>query len=185
MDDRSLSKLLALALRHHPERLGVELDHAGWVDVDELLAGLAGHGRPVTRAQLERVVARSDKQRFSLDPATDRIRANQGHSVPVDLGLAPREPPAVLFHGTAERSVEPIFSTGLNRRGRHAVHLSPDVATARRVGSRRGPSVVLAVDAARMHEDGHTFAMSANGVWLVDAVPPEYLSLSRPSATEP
>lgn len=163
-------------LRHRPELIGIHLDEGGWVAVDELLAGLAAHGTPMTRAQLERIVSTSDKQRFALRGG--RIRASQGHSVPVDLGLTPVPPPAVLFHGTPERNVEPILRDGLRRGARHHVHLSPDVATATRVGARRGRSRVLAVDAAAMSRDGWVFLRSENGVWLVDAVPPAYLRLT-------
>jgi putative RNA 2'-phosphotransferase len=174
-DDVRTSKLLSLVLRHQPEKVGLTLDPAGWVDVETLLAALRAHGRPVTRADLERIVATSDKQRFALDRAADRIRANQGHSVGVDLGLPVAEPPAVLYHGTPDRNLASIQRDGLRRGSRHDVHLSADVATARRVGARRGRAVVLAVDTAGMVAAGHEFRVSANGVWLVDAVPPAYL----------
>lgn len=173
MDDLRLSKLLSLLLRHQPDRVGLQLDHGGWVGVPALLDALGRHGRSVTRAQLERVVLGDDKQRFAL--TGDRVRANQGHSVPVDLGLAPQPPPHRLFHGTLRSNLEPILRTGLQRAGRHAVHLSADEATAVRVGARRGPPVVLSVDAAGMHRDGHVFTRSENGVWLVAEVPPAYL----------
>ena len=175
-DRRATSKLLSLVLRHRPGLLGIALDERGWVDVDVLLAALAEHGRPLTRAELEQLVASSDKQRFALDG--DRIRASQGHSVPVDLGLVPVAPPPVLFHGTPDRFVDAILREGLRRGSRHHVHLSPDLETARRVGARRGPPQVLSVDAAAMSRDGAVFYRSANGVWLVDAVPPAYLRLA-------
>ena len=170
------SKLLSLVLRHRPELIGIRLDAGGWVEVDELLAALAAFGKPMSRAQLERVVATSDKQRFALEGG--RIRASQGHSVPVDLGLEPVEPPPLLFHGTPERNVAPILREGLRKGSRHHVHLSPDVPTALRVGARRGRPRVLEVDAAAMARDGHVFLRSANGVWLVDVVPPAYLRLA-------
>ena len=169
------SKLLSLVLRHRPELVGVTLDEGGWVDVGELLAALDRFGRPMSRAQLERLVATSDKQRFTLRDG--RIRAAQGHSVPVDLGLVPVPPPDVLFHGTPERNVDAVLREGLRRGSRHHVHLSPDVGTATRVGARRGRPRVLEVDAAAMARDGHAFLRSDNGVWLVDAVPPSYLRL--------
>ena len=169
------SKLLSLVLRHRPELAGVHLDDAGWVDVEVLLVGLAAAGRPMTRARLEHLVASSDKQRFTL--RDERIRAAQGHSVPVELGLPPVAPPPVLFHGTPLRNVGPILRTGLTRRSRHAVHLSGDAATARRVGARRGPAAVLHVAAGAMAADGLVFRRADNGVWLVEAVPPRYLSL--------
>ena len=185
MDDRRLSKLLSLVLRHEPGRLDVELDPAGWVPVDVLLSALGHHGVVVSRAQLERVVAKSDKQRFTIDREGDRIRANQGHSVAVDLGLRPLPPPDRLYHGTAERNVERILRAGLLRVSRHAVHLSPDVATATTVGARHGRPVVLVVDSGRMHADGHLFTRSDNGVWLTESVPPAYLRLlpSTPGST--
>ena len=163
-------------LRHQPQLIGLRLDDGGWVDVEDLLAALAAHGRPLTRAQLERLVADSDKQRFALEGG--RIRASQGHSVPVELGLEPVQPPAVLFHGTPERNVDAILREGLHKGSRHHVHLSPDVDTAQRVGARRGRPRVLQVDAAAMAAAGHVFLRSANGVWLVDAVPPAYLRLT-------
>jgi putative RNA 2'-phosphotransferase len=175
--DRRLSKLLSLVLRHDPSVAGLTLDPGGWVDPDELVAGLRERRRGVTRADVERVVATNDKQRFALDATQNRIRANQGHSLAVDLGLPRRQPPPVLFHGTVAASVAGILREGLHRRSRRAVHLSSDRATAARVGARRGRPAVLRVDAARMHIDGYEFSVSDNGVWLVEAVPPEYLCM--------
>lgn len=178
VDDVRLSKLLSLVLRHDPGRIGVSLDSAGWISVPTLLAALAEHGYDVSRERLAHVVARSDKQRFVLDEGTNRIRANQGHSVPVDLGLPPSHPPTVLYHGTPVRNVESILREGLVPKGRHAVHLSADQVTAHRVGARRGAHVVLAINASAMHRDGHTFFVSANGVWLTESVPARYLRVS-------
>jgi putative RNA 2'-phosphotransferase len=169
------SRFLSLVLRHEPDRIGLTLDPGGWVAVDELLAALAAHRRPMTRARLDRVVADNDKQRFAFDATGTRIRASQGHSVQVELGYAEAEPPAVLFHGTHPGALAAIRREGLRPMQRHAVHLSPDRETAGRVGARRGRPVVLVVDAARMAAAGHRFRVSANGVWLTDAVPPEYL----------
>lgn len=171
----AVSKYLAAHLRHRPQRLGLVLDRGGWVGVDELLAASARDGFPVTRAELEHVVATSDKQRYAFDAAGLRIRANQGHSVDVELDLPAATPPEVLFHGTVERFMEAIRREGLRPMGRHDVHLSADEDTARRVGARRGRPVILRVDAAAMHRAGHAFRRSANGVWLASAVPPEYL----------
>lgn len=178
MDDARLvkvSKYLSKHLRHQPERLGLRLASGGWVAVDGLLAACARHNFPLTREELEEVVARNDKQRFSFDETRKLIRANQGHSVEVDLELEPVEPPSLLYHGTGERSVESISSSGLRKMSRHHVHLSADVETARRVGARHGRPVVFAVDAAAMQAAGLEFYISANGVWLVESVPPEYL----------
>jgi putative RNA 2'-phosphotransferase len=168
-----VSKYLAAHLRHHPERIGLTLDGGGWALVPDLLDAAARHGFPFTRAELEHVVATDGKQRYALDG--DRIRAVQGHSVDVDLGLPVTAPPDLLYHGTTGRFVAAIRREGLRPMGRHAVHLSADTATARRVGARRGPPVVHVVDAARMAADGHEFRVSANGVWLTAAVPPRYL----------
>ncbi|MFE7539909.1 RNA 2'-phosphotransferase [Streptomyces platensis] len=168
-----LSKYLAKHLRHEPERIGITLDAQGWVPVAELMAAAARHGFPFTREELAAVVAGNDKQRYALDG--DRIRANQGHSVPVDLDLPPAVPPAHLFHGTVARSVAAIREEGLRPMSRHAVHLSPDRETATRVGARRGKPVVLTVDAGAMHRAGHVFRVSANGVWLTSRVPAPFL----------
>lgn len=170
-----ISKYLSKHLRHQPERLGLTLAPGGWVSVDHLLTACAAHQFPITRAQLEEVVATNDKQRFSFDPTGKLIRANQGHSVEVDLQLEPQVPPDVLYHGTGEKAVELILQSGLIKMSRHHVHLSRDVETARRVGTRHGCPVVFAIAAAAMYKAGFTFYCSENGVWLVDAVPPEYL----------
>jgi putative RNA 2'-phosphotransferase len=170
-----VSKRLSYVLRHRPESIGVALDAAGWVDVGTLLAALAATGLPLTRPELEQVVAADDKRRFAFDATGTRIRASQGHSVPVSLGYEATRPPDELFHGTVGRVVPAILREGLRPGNRHAVHLSPDVGTARAVGARRGRPVVLRVDAAGMAADGWSFSRSANGVWLVAAVPPSYL----------
>jgi putative RNA 2'-phosphotransferase len=172
-----VSKYLSLHLRHHPERLGLTLGAGGWVAVDQLLDACARDGFPITRAELEEVVATNDKQRYSFDETGTLIRANQGHSAPVDLELEPVEPPALLYHGTGDGSVAVIQAEGLKKMARHHVHLSADVATARKVGMRHGRPVIFAVDAAAMRRDGHLFYRSANGVWLVDSVAPQYLTL--------
>lgn len=172
MDEQRLlkvSKYLSRHLRHDPDRIGIELDEHGWVEVDALLQALTDQRFPVTRAELEEVVARNDKQRFALRDG--RIRANQGHTVDVDLALDPAEPPPVLFHGTSVRFLDDIRATGLKAMDRHDVHLSPDRGTAVKVGSRRGRPVVLKIDAARMAAEGHAFYESENGVWLTEYVP--------------
>lgn len=179
-DDRliRISKRLSYHLRHHPDELGLTLEPGGWVPVDELLAALARKGMAISRAELEEVVARNNKRRFAFDETGERIRANQGHSVEVDLGLEPVEPPAELYHGTGERAVAAILREGLRKMRRHHVHLSADQETARAVGARHGRPVVLIVDAAAMHKAGHRFYRSANGVWLVDEVPATFLSVA-------
>lgn len=172
-----VSKRLSHVLRHRPDSIGLVLDDAGWADVDELLAALAASGFPLTPRELEDVVARNDKQRFAFDESGTRIRAQQGHSVVVDLGHPFEQPPAELFHGTVERFLPAILREGLRAGRRHAVHLSSDVLTARAVGARRGHAVVLRVDAAGMAAAGQVFTRSPNGVWLVDAVAPPHLSV--------
>lgn len=143
--------------------------------MDELLAACARHGFPVDRDELEEVVERNDKRRFAFDESGCRIRAQQGHSTPVDLGLEPVEPPPILYHGTGERALSTILENGLQKMGRHHVHLSPDAATAEKVGARRGRPVVLEINAEAMHRNGWGFYRSGNGMWLVDHVPPRYL----------
>ncbi|HEX8175528.1 MAG TPA: RNA 2'-phosphotransferase [Pyrinomonadaceae bacterium] len=170
-----VSKYLSKHLRHQPERLGLVLEPGGWVRVDELLAACRAHNFPVKRAELDEVVARNDKQRFSFDASREMIRANQGHTIEVDLQLEAKAPPPLLYHGTGSRSVESILKDGLSKMARHHVHLSRDVETAARVGARHGRPTVFEVNAAAMHGDGHEFYVSANGVWLVESVPPKYL----------
>ena len=177
-EDRSrvrASRWLSLVLRHDPGTFGVALDSAGWTPVDALLAAAGRAGIPLDDASLRRVVEENDKRRFSLSEDGRMIRASQGHSVEVDLGLEPVEPPAVLFHGTATRFLDSIRREGLIPGSRRHVHLSADEGTATAVGSRHGRPAVLRVDAARMHAEGHRFFRSANGVWLTVRVPAEYL----------
>ncbi|MFC0864264.1 RNA 2'-phosphotransferase [Sphaerimonospora cavernae] len=176
MDERRLvkiSKYLAKHLRHEPGRIGIELDAHGWVKVDVLLAAAASHGFPISRPELELVVAGNDKRRYVIEG--DRIRASQGHTVPVDLDLPVVEPPSCLYHGTVARSVAAIRREGLRPMSRHHVHLSPERETATRVGARRGKPIVLVVDAGAMHAAGYEFRVSANGVWLVDHVPAGFI----------
>ncbi|EMF01138.1 RNA 2'-phosphotransferase [Streptomyces mobaraensis NBRC 13819 = DSM 40847] len=168
-----VSKYLSKHLRHEPGRIGLRLDAAGWVRIDELLAAAAAHGFPFTREELVHVVAVDDKRRFAVDG--ERIRARQGHSVPVDLALPPAEPPPYLYHGTVARFLPAIRAEGLRPMNRHHVHLSPDRETATRVGARRGRPVVLAVDSGAMRAAGHVFHVTGNGVWLTAAVPARYL----------
>jgi putative RNA 2'-phosphotransferase len=146
------------------------------VAVDKLLVAADKNGFPISYDELVDCVETNDKQRFAFDETGDRIRANQGHSVEVDLQLEEREPPEFLYQGTVKRFLASILEEGLVRGKRHHVHLSKDVETALKVGSRRGKAVILTVDTGRMNRDGHKFLLSANGVWLTDSVPPGYLS---------
>lgn len=173
---KELSKFMSLVLRHEPDRIGIVLDPAGWTALEVFVSKLRKAGHKVERADVERVVADNDKKRFTISADGRRIRAAQGHSVPVDLGLEPKTPPDILFHGTASTSLDSIFGSGLNAGGRRQVHLSLDHDTAVKVGGRHGKPVVLKVDCAKMVADGFKFYQADNGVWLVDGVPAAYLS---------
>jgi putative RNA 2'-phosphotransferase len=171
----TVSKFLSKHLRHTPEAIGLTLEDGGWIAIDTLLDACSKHGFPIKRDQLDEVVRTNDKKRFAIDDAGVRIRANQGHSTPVDLQLQPVEPPAVLYHGTAEKNLTVIQAFGLLKTKRHHVHLSLDMATARKVGQRHGEPVIFAIDSATMAARGHLFYCSVNGVWLTDHVPAEFL----------
>ncbi|MBS0266659.1 MAG: RNA 2'-phosphotransferase [Planctomycetes bacterium] len=175
-DFAQLSKFLSKYLRHAPHELGLTLQAGGWVSVDDLLASSAKIGFPITYDDLATCVETNDKQRFAFDDTGDLIRANQGHSVTVDLQLEEQPPPLELFHGTVARFLDAIFAEGLKKGRRHHVHLSRDEATARKVGARRGVPIILQVDSGAMSAAGFRFFQSANGVWLTDVVPAEYLS---------
>lgn len=176
---KRVSRFLSLVLRHQPRRVALELDEHGWVAIADLLAGIRAHtDLAVDLTLLREVVETNDKQRFAISEDGTRIRANQGHSVPIDLDLPESEPPSDLFHGTAARALASIRAQGLLPRGRHDVHLSTDRETARRVAQRHGTPVVLGVQALAMVARGMRFRRSANGVWLVPQVPPEFLVFS-------
>lgn len=173
----AVSKFLSLVLRHRPEVVGMQLDDEGWLDINQLITNANERGKALSLELIHEVVVTSDKKRFALSDDGVRIRANQGHSVAnVDLNLDEANPPQTLYHGTVAAFLESIRATGLQKRSRNHVHLSSDVATATKVGSRRGKPIILQVDAAAMHQQGFLFYLSANGVWLVDAVPPQYLT---------
>jgi putative RNA 2'-phosphotransferase len=171
-----VSKFLSLVLRHQPEKIGITLDSAGWVGVGELLDGLAKNDLDLTEVQLREVVASSDKKRFALSEDGLRIRASQGHSVEVELGYEPAAPPDLLYHGTVDRFLPSIREIGLIKGKRHHVHLSRDTETATKVGDRRGTAVILTIDAAAMMREGLVFFVSANGVWLTEAVPARFIA---------
>lgn len=171
----TVSKFLSKHLRHEPDDLGLTLEPGGWVLVEDLLAGAATIGFPISREELEQVVAENDKKRFSLDETGTKIRANQGHSTEVDLQLKEVDPPEQLFHGTVEKFLDAILAEGLKTMDRHDVHLSKDIQTATKVGQRRGRPVILVIESGRMAADGFTFRLSENGVWLTDHVPPQYI----------
>jgi putative RNA 2'-phosphotransferase len=171
---------LSLILRHEPAKFGLALDEAGWADVEALLETCLRYGHAVDRAQLEAVVTTNSKKRFAFDETGKRIRASQGHSVEVELGYEPAPPPAKLHHGTATRFLASIRSRGLIKMQRHHVHLTADETTARAAGKRHGKPAVLVIDAAAMAVAGHSFFLSANGVWLVTHVPVEFIEFPRP-----
>ncbi len=170
-----VSKYLSRILRHAPEAVGLTLEPGGWVEITALLRGATASGFAFTLEELEHVVAISDKQRFAIDSTGTRIRANQGHSTVVELQFEAGAPPPLLYHGTPTRNLSSILENGLSKMARHHVHLSIDTETAARVGQRSGTAVILVIDAAKMRADGFRFFRSANGVWLVDAVPSVYL----------
>jgi putative RNA 2'-phosphotransferase len=173
------SKLIALVLRHRPDKIALELDKNGWAATTELLQKLNEHGHRFDLELLKEVVETNDKRRFIFSDDLAMIRANQGHSVEVDLNLEPKTPPSFLFHGTAEKNLGSIKESGLVKGSRHHVHLSAEEETAKKVGSRHGKPVVLTVKAGEMRMDGHQFFQSENGVWLTDAVPVIYLAFPR------
>jgi putative RNA 2'-phosphotransferase len=179
---QATSKFLSFVLRHEPGAIGLTLDANGWVSVDVLLQALGNHGRPLVRAELESIVATSDKQRFALSPDRSMIRANQGHSVQVDLALPPSLPPDILYHGTVERYLPSIREHGLLKGERQHVHLSATQDLAVIVAKRRGGPHVLAADARGMHAVGFVFYRSENGVWLTEHVPAEFLTLPVPDS---
>lgn len=169
------SRYISLILRHKPETIGITLDEHGWADVDELIAGVS-RTRPLTMELLEEIVRTDEKQRYSFNGDKTLIRANQGHSIPVDVELPRLEPPAVLYHGTGQKYVPSIDRQGLLPKSRLYVHLSADEDTAAKVGRRHGPPIVYTVQAGKMSEDGYLFYRSVNGVWLTKEVPIEYLA---------
>ncbi len=182
VSDTEVSKHLSYILRHKPDSIGLSLDGHGWACVDELLQCLERQGYPLDRQRLEKIVRESDKQRFNFSEDKTRIRASHGHSLPsVSLGYANRQPPALLFHGTARRNVASILSQGLLPMDRHFVHLTESLAVAREVGSRHGKVAILEVAAGRMFTEGYAFSLSDSGVWLTGTVPPEYIREIAPS----
>ncbi|MFZ1726540.1 MAG: RNA 2'-phosphotransferase [Albidovulum sp.] len=174
-DPASASKFMSLVLRHRPDTIGIELDAEGWVAVAELVEKSGGK---LTDGLVRQIVRDNEKQRFALSEDGLGIRANQGHSVVVDLGLSAIKPPERLFHGTATRFIASIMDQGLKPGMRQFVHLSPDQETAIKVGQRHGKPVVLNVDAGALHSDGGSFYVSHNGVWLIGSVPARYLSVA-------
>jgi putative RNA 2'-phosphotransferase len=175
MNDKTISKFLSLVLRHQPEMIGLTLDSAGWTDLSELVTKAGAHGKTISENDVHRIAANCEKQRFTISPDGTRIRAAQGHSVTVELGLEPVVPPDILFHGTATRFADAIRAEGLKPQSRQQVHLSRDEETALKVGQRHGKPIIFRIAAGRMHAGGFRFFQADNGVWLTDTVPAEFL----------
>lgn len=173
--DVSIGRFLSLVLRHHPEKIGLHMDEHGWVSTDELIKQMNDNGHPLDQETLDRIVATNNKHRYSYNEDHTLIRANQGHSIPVDVEMPERIPPDVLYHGTAVKSVDPILKEGLKPMGRLYVHLSWDIETAIQVGKRHGQAAVFEVDAKAMASDGFVFYLSANNIWQTKSVPVTYL----------
>lgn len=171
---KEVSKYMSLILRHKPDAIGITLDEHGWANVDELIAGIA-RDNEFNMEILQEIVDSDEKQRYSFNEDKTLIRANQGHSIPVDVELEEKEPPEILWHGTGEKYVASIDAQGLTPKSRLYVHLSKDEETAIKVGTRHGKPVLYHVLAKQMHADGYKFYLSANGVWLTKEVPVEYL----------
>jgi len=180
MDEKrktKISKFLSLVLRHKPEEIGLTLEENGWIPVEKLIKACADYGKSFTLAELRETVETNDKKRFSFDETGRKIRANQGHSVKVEIEFEEKTPPAILYHGTAEKNLGVIFAEGLKKMSRHHVHLSADTETARKVGIRYGKPVIFQIDTEKMLGEGFKFYVSANDVWLVERVPPEFLKV--------
>ena len=170
-----ISKFLSMVLRHQPETIGIQLDQNGWTDVDELIEKANNNGIKFDRETLSHIVATNTKKRFAFNKTLDKIRASQGHSIEIELGYTNQKPPEILYHGTSEKSVQPIIDTGLEKRSRQHVHLSSDIETAIKVGQRHGKPFVFKVLAELMYNDNFQFFISDNGVWLTDNVPTKHL----------
>ncbi|MCM1990994.1 RNA 2'-phosphotransferase [Oceanirhabdus seepicola] len=175
----NLSRFLSLVLRHKPQVIGIKLDKNGWCSVEELLVKMNAYGKNITIEELNKIVASDNKQRYAFCEDKKRIRANQGHSLYVELDLKECVPPSILYHGTVERFIDNIITKGLLKMSRQHVHLSEDIKTAEKVGNRRGKAIILHIEAGRMHGDGFKFYLSENGVWLTDCVPREYIVLEK------
>lgn len=177
---KQISKYLSLILRHKPESIGLSLDKNGWANIDELISKSSQYSDCISLdfELIQKVVNTSDKQRFIISDEKKRIRANQGHSIKVDLQLKPAIPPALLYHGTATRFLDSILKEGLTPQKRHHVHLSTKLDTARSVAQRYGTPIILQINSQLMSENGFEFYLSENGIWLTDSVPPEFLILN-------
>lgn len=174
---KKISKFLSYILRHHPELIDLNLDEKGWANVNEIIAKSANDNQGFTFEELNEIVETNDKKRFVFNEDKTRIRANQGHSIGIDLNLKPQQPPELLYHGTAQANVDSILKTGIEKRSRQHVHLSLDIETATKVGMRHGKPIILTISTGKMFEDGILFYLSENNVWLTDFVNPCYITL--------
>lgn len=175
-DKKRIGKFLSLILRHEPQKIGIELDEQGWANVKELIEKCKKHRYHFSMEDLIEIVETNDKQRYSFNEKRNKIRANQGHSIDIDLALRPVEPPEYLYHGTATRFVSSIMEQGILKGSRQYVHLSKDKETATKVGSRHGKPAILTIMSGNMYKDGILFYQSDNGVWLTDYVDVKYIS---------
>ncbi|WP_452600165.1 RNA 2'-phosphotransferase [Pontimicrobium sp. MEBiC01747] len=183
MNDKNkkrISKFLSLILRHNPDKIGLELDENGWADINELITKANKRNVRFSKENLEDIVETNDKKRFAFNDDKTKIRANQGHSITtIDLKLDALEPPAYLYHGTVGKFINAIKTNGLQKMSRQHVHLTSELETAVKVGSRRGQAIILSIRAKDMHDKGYTFYQSENGVWLTDAVPAEFIAFKN------
>lgn len=175
MNNTHISKFLSLVLRHKPEEINLQLDENGWADTDELIIKSNAHGMAIDFDLLEEIVFTNDKKRFSFNDDLSKIRANQGHSVAIDLALTATMPPEKLYHGTVAQFMEAIKVNGLQKMSRQHVHLSKDIDTAKKVGARRGKPIILTVNTIAMQQQGYLFYIAENGVWLTDNVPAAFI----------
>ncbi len=173
---KRIGKFLSYVLRHEPDKIGIELDENGWANVQELIEKCKKHRCHFSMNDLIEIVETNDKKRYSFNEKRNKIRANQGHSIDIDLGLSPVEPPEFLYHGTATRFLNSIMEEGIVKGSRQHVHLSKDKQTAEKVGSRHGKVAILTILSGKMHEDGILFYQSDNGVWLTDYIDVKYIS---------
>lgn len=177
MDLNNISKYMSLILRHKPDVIGIELDEHGWANVNDLISGIEKDNHGFNFELLEEIVRSDSKQRYSFNDDKTLIRANQGHSIPVDVELKEKEPPEYLYHGTGEKYVKSINQDGLIPKSRLYVHLSKDIKTAENVGKRHGKEVVYRINSGQMYRDGYKFYLSENGIWLTKEVPIKYLEM--------
>ena len=179
MNLNKTSKFIALILRHKPETIGISLNEHGWANVHELIDGINATGKHhIDMTSLEEIVRNDEKQRYLFNEDKSLIRANQGHSIDVNIAFQELPPPEILYHGTSSKNLDSIFQTGINKGNRLYVHLSKDIPTAEKVGARHGTPVILSVSSLAMYNDGYRFYLSDNGVWLTEFVPVKYISVS-------